>query len=116
MKVTEYLSLPELEVPVVIGAEMAGRVCHVLAVNFYVAQKEDCAANGLDAMELPELDRCALPAAVVEIGDDAVFHRLPHSLAPWVFEMTLKSHHSGPLFPAYVDFGIRDDRHYAVFF
>jgi hypothetical protein len=112
--VTDYLALPELEIPIVVGEELPGLICRVLGIDFYIAPKADCEARGLEALEIPDVDRCALPTAVVELGDEVVFFRLPQSLAPWVFDI-MKSGEAEQFFPASVDFGIRCDQHYATF-
>ena len=49
-------------------------ICHVLAVDFYIALKSDCMERGLDAFEIPGIHRCALPAVVLQEADGVMFY------------------------------------------
>ena len=112
----EYLALPELDVPGVPDEKTAGTIYRVVTVGFCMAAKAECEALGLEGLDVPEMHRCALPTAVMLVGEEMVFVRLPQSLVLWAYEMlALPRDASQPVFPAEVEFGILRDRHYVKF-
>lgn len=112
--IDEYVALPELAIPLALDENSPGRVCRVLAVDFFIALKSDCNERGIDAFEILGIYRCALPAVVLEEGGQVMFYRLPNSLAEWIYEL-MRDRNYADHFPAMIEFGLRRDEHYARF-
>jgi hypothetical protein len=105
---TEWLDLPELDIPVVQNDRQGGRVYHVRKVGFVNAAPGDCAKHDLPTAR-NEIGVCPLPTCVV---DDQLY-RLPISLADLAVDTVALTHAVGNPFPCRVEFGLFEDRHYA---
>lgn len=108
----EWNDLPEISFPTLKSDRGEGSTYAVRKVGWLFADRQDCVG-----LEIPlgamAAGKVTLPTAVVEFDGKPQLCKLPIELGSWAFDQVALAHSGMNLFPAKVEFGILDGRHYA---
>jgi hypothetical protein len=107
----EWNSLPEIAFPTLKSDNDEGSSYAVRKVGWLFADRQDC-----NEVEIPPgamaAGKVTLPTAVIMFDGEPQLCKLPIELGAWAFDLVALAHSGHNLFPAKVEFGVLDGRHY----
>ena len=110
--VTQWLALPEIEIPRLKNQNEKGKVYDVKNVGFFMADIKQCSA--LKLIEKSKLDgKIPLPSIVILFEGRNKQFRLPVELNDWVYSCVSLSASGMNLFPNKVEIGNLSENIYA---
>jgi hypothetical protein len=108
----EWNALPEISFPVLRSDSDEGSTYAVRKVGWLLADRQDCRGIEIPAVAMAA-GKVTLPTAVVMFDGEPQLCKLPIELGAWAFDQVAFAHSGHNLFPANVEFGVLDGRHYA---
>jgi hypothetical protein len=108
----EWNALPEILFPALKSDRGEGSTYAVRKVGWLIADRQDCTGLKIPP-EAMAAGKVTLPTAVVEFDGKPQLCKLPIELGSWAFDQVALAHSGNNLFPAKVEFGVLDGRHYA---
>jgi hypothetical protein len=110
---SDWVRLPELGCPRIGDAAKKGSIYTVYKVGFLAIPVADIPLNDLPGVSR-QAGKYLLPTIELQFADKKQLCRLPLPLTDWAIDLVALAQQAGKgLFPAKVEFGVLDDRHYA---
>jgi len=105
--IDDWLGLPAPQFPRLKQSDDTGTVFRVKSVACVVVSAEECAENGIDAIQVAQ-GKSILPAFKVKFGGEYLWCRLPTDLSPWVVSSLAqtKAKVARQSFPLNIEFGV----------
>ncbi len=109
---SEWLALPEIEIPTISNPYEKGKEYDVKNVGFFMADIEECST--LSIVEKSNLEgKIPLPTIVIQFEDRFKQFRLPVELNEWVYDCVTLVTGGENLFPCKVEIGNLNGKIYA---
>jgi len=110
-KFAEWNALREILFPVLRSDSDEGSTYPVRKVGWLLADRQDC--GGVELAGAMAAEKVTLPTAVIMFDGEPQLCKPPIEVGAWAFDQVALAHSGHDLFPAKVEFGILNGRHYA---